>query len=153
MKNKTKTYILIILVFGIWGIIGYKILAVVNPNDSEVEHEAFNMSFEPTLNIALDTFSISVAERDPFLGTMLTKKKKVARPKKVPSPKTVWPPILYHGTIAKQESKIKVFVVSINGSQRLMKIGQTFNEIKMVSGNSKSITVSYKGTRKTVQKT
>ena len=152
MKNKTKTYTLLILVLSIWGIIGYKIIATVNSALPEIASQNFEHTFNPKTNTEVDTFSIQSSERDPFLGTLYIKKKSI--PQKI-KPKTplVWLPIIYHGNISKQNAKAKVYIISIDNQQHLMKTGQTINEIKLVRGNNSNIIVSYKGVRKTIEKT
>lgn len=153
MKNKTKTYTLLALVLGIWGIIGYRIVSTINPSTPDMVQQGFEVAFKPKATIEADTFSIQIVNRDPFLGTLLIKKKPKKTYKKPAQPKVVWLPVLYHGSISKQNTKTKVFIVSINGQQNLMKIGQTIHEVKLIKGNSHNVTVTYKRARKTIQKT
>tara|TARA_R110001583_G_scaffold173091_1_gene326922 strand:+ start:91 stop:546 length:456 start_codon:yes stop_codon:yes gene_type:complete len=151
MTNKTKTYILLAFVLGIWGVIGYKIISTINPETPDIAKAKFNISFTPKTNTVLDTFSIQTTERDPFLGTINTKKKSVT--KKIKKPEIVWIPILYHGSVTKQASKNKVFVISIDEEQILMKVGETIMEVTLIKGTTNEITISYKGNRKTINKT
>ena len=110
--------------------------------------------FNPKTNTVVDTFSIQISKRDPFLGTLLVKKKPIKRTsKKTIKKEVISIPLLYHGSVSKQDSKTKVFIVSINGQQHLMKLGQTINEVTLIKGNSKDIVVTYKGLKKTIQKT
>ena len=143
---------LIGIVVCVWGIIGFRILSVVNPSTPEIMQQHFDVSFNPKGNKEMDTFSIQTANRDPFLGTLYMKEK--PRVKNI-KPKTplVWLPIIYHGIISKQNSRAKVFIISINGQQQLVKVGQVISEVTLVRGNSREIIVSYKGVRKTISKT
>ena len=68
MKNKTKTYLLIILVLAIWGAIGYQIVSAVNPETSKIVKQDFAISFNPKIETEVDTFSIQMANKDPFLA-------------------------------------------------------------------------------------
>ena len=152
MKSKTKTYVLVVLVLGIWGLIGYRVLSAVNPQAPTMEQQHVDVAFNPRPQTATDTFSIQTANRDPFLGTLLVKKEKhLARKVQVQSP-IEWPQITYQGHIAEQEGGAEVFIVSINGRQQLMKTGQTLDGVKLVHGTEKAITLSYKGVSKTVPK-
>lgn len=145
---------LIILVLGVWGVIGYKIVAVVNPNSPKIVMQDPDMLFNPINQIEKDTFSVKIVNRDPFLGTLLIKKKSKGKVlKKLAKPEIIWSPIIYHGNISKQDSKTKVFVISIDGQQQLLKIGQVVKGVKLIKGNSKSVVVGFKGVRKTIQKT
>lgn len=152
MKNKTKTYILLTLVLGIWGVVGYKVLSVAIPTLPNMAQQNIDVNFNPKIRTEIDTFSIKMVNRDPFLGTLLVKKKSV--PKKIkPKMALVWKPIIYHGNVSKQDGKAKVFIISIDNQQHLMKLGQIINEVKLVGGNNKSVILSYKGNRKTISKT
>ncbi len=154
MKNKTKTYILLVAVLGIWGIIGYKILSAFGP-EKEVLNDTFQVTaFKPKTSEEIDTFSVKTVSRDPFLGTLTKKKKPIVKQKKViPKPEFKWVPIIYHGAISNKSSKSQIFVVSINGKQHLMKIGQEVDGVKLKSAITKNIVVTYKGKRKTINKT
>lgn len=151
MKNKTKTYVLLILVLAIWGVIGYRIFSAVNPSTPEISQQHLDISFRPQTYHKVDTFSISTVNRDPFLGTLIVEKKKI--PKKTRGKTIEWKPINYHGTISKKDANPNIFIVSIDGKQYLMKKGQVFNDVKLVKGNSNQITVSFQGIRKTIERT
>jgi len=47
LKNKTKTYLLLAAVLGIWGTIGYRIISGASPTISEVKQDNFDMVFNP----------------------------------------------------------------------------------------------------------
>ena len=137
MKTKTKTYVLLTLVLSIWGVIGYKIISATNPKSTEVVQHA-DVSFTPSVKKEADTFSIQTTNRDPFLETLLVKNRlKTQRLK--PKTSLVWKPIVYHGIISNQNSKVKVFIISIDGQQYLIQRGQTINDIKLIRGHSKSV--------------
>ncbi len=153
MNNKIKTYLLLLAVLSIWGIIGFKVFSTLNPESPATVKDDNIITFSPKSQTKIDTFSIKTVSRDPFLGT-LYKAKKVAvkaSPKPLKSP-LVWPTIIYHGAVARQQSKMKVFVVSINGNQHIMKVGQEIADVKLLRAVAKSITVRYKGVRKTIVK-
>ena len=75
MKKNNKTYLLLAVVIGIWGFIGFRLLNVVNP--SPIENTAFvsNETYVPKQLKARDTFSLALNYRDPFLGTVSAPKK------------------------------------------------------------------------------
>lgn len=141
------------LVLSIWGIIGYRIFSTINPSTSKIAVQDFDMSFKPKTNTEVDTFSIHMVNRDPFLGTLLVSNKSKKRQINFNKPKALWAPIIYHGNVSKQHAKTKVFIISIDDQQYLMKIGQTINEVKLIKGNSNTIILAYKGERKTIKKT
>lgn len=152
MKNKTKTYLLLVTVLAIWGIIGFKIVSTLNPDVPKASLYNEQVAFNPEIKSEVDTFSVQIVNRDPFLGTLMVKKPKVKTKSIKPKEPLVWVPVIYQGNVNKQASKNKVFVVSINGVQHLMKKGQTIEGITLIKGNNTEIVVSYKGARKTINR-
>ncbi|WP_347922480.1 hypothetical protein [Pontimicrobium sp. SW4] len=150
MKNKNKTYLLLTIVFGVWGIIGYKIWSGFKPDLPKMSSNDFGATFKPKQMVSIDTFSIQMVNRDPFLGTLTIPKKRRVAPKTKKKPPIVWPPIIYQGIITNQNSKQQLFVITINGEQQLLTKGQVFNEIKLVEGIAKHIIVSYKKEQKKI---
>lgn len=151
MKKKTKTYILLVIVLAIWGIIGYRIIATLNPKNQATAPNAVDIGFNPEKKNGIDTFSIQMAKRDPFLGIIYKPKSKKNSPKKnMPKP-VAWLPISYQGMIKKHGSKEQqIFAVTIENTQYLLKAGQTVKEISLIKGGVKEITVRYKNREKTI---
>lgn len=151
MKNKTKTYILLAVVIGVWGIIGYKISNGLSPNVPEIVAQDYEKSFKPKTIAEVERFSIENVERDPFLGT-LSRKKSVTTLIVKPKKKTVEnaPIITYNGLVKKQHSNKQVFVVNINNKQYLLKQGQEVDSVKLIRGNKKSIVIRYRGKNQTI---
>lgn len=152
MKNKTKTYLLLALVLTIWGLIGFKVLSTINPNITKINIKE-ELVFTPRNNVVQDTFSIKTAVRDPFLGTIHVKKK-VLNKTEISNHKEIliWIPIIYHGMVSKKEGKEKIYVVSIEGQQSLIKIGQDIGGVKLLSATNSEIVVSYRGKKKAIPK-
>jgi len=145
LKTKKKTYLLLVLVVAVWGTLGYKIFSAINPELPEIAKNNFATNGDYKVTTKIDTFSISTANRDPFLGTLLKKKEKQTIRKK----KTIaWKPITYQGTIKKKKTKQQIFIVTINGNQYLLKKGQTKDSITLIYGNTKSVTMRYKNQSK-----
>jgi hypothetical protein len=153
LKNKTKTYLLLIAVLGIWGTVAYKIANGISPEQTEVTSQSFDVAFNPKKEKTIDTFSITPVERDPFLGTLSTKKQASKQTKKVKAavPDVKMPTITYGGLIQKQQSRAKIFVVNINNKQYLLKQGQTAADVKLVRGSKSSIVVRFNGKNQTIK--
>ncbi|WP_157588880.1 hypothetical protein [Psychroserpens burtonensis] len=154
MKSRTKTYLLLVTVLGIWGTIGYKIVSGVSPTISEEKQENFDVAFNPKTNTEVDTFSIQTLERDPFLGTLTKKKKSVTRTLKKPinNKANNLPQISYNGLVKKQNTTDMVFVVNINNNQYLLNKGQVIDSITLINGNDKDITIRYKNKNQTIKR-
>lgn len=153
LKNKTKTYVLIATVIGVWGTIAYKIISGINPSEELPIAQEIDKQFRPKVMQQKDTFSISLAPRDPFLGTLYVADKQTRKPKKQSNTKIEQanlPTITYGGLIKKQGSKEQVFVININDQQFLLKKGQTIDGITLMSGDSKNIRVKVQGKIQTI---
>jgi len=150
LKNKTKTYVLLIVVISVWGVIGYQVWTGLNQEIPEVEHNGITIAFNPKNSISIDTFSVQIFNRDPFLGTLIIKSNNKRAPRKLKVlNKILWLPISYDGLIQKRDSRQKVFVITISGKQHLIKRGQSIDSVSLVRGNAKSIVVKYKNQQKT----
>lgn len=155
MKNKTKTYLLLAAVLCIWGVIGYKIINGLNPEEPQVVAQEYDKTFKPKTIAEIDTFSIKNVERDPFLGTLSSNKKTNFTSKntktKVDNIKTI-PNIIFGGLIKKQNTTDQVFVLNINNKQHLLKKGQTADSVRLISGNTKEIVVRYQNKSQTIKR-
>lgn len=147
MKNKNRTYLLLAAVVAVWGTIGYKLYSNMNPTTTKTSVVA-NTDFKRIETKKGDQREIQPDYRDPFLGKIYRRKvqPKVVKKtiKKDPVP---FPPIQFIGVIS---GKTTSYIIQINGSQEIFKIGQTHQEITLKKGTNKSVLISYKGTSKTI---
>ncbi|HET8885629.1 MAG TPA: hypothetical protein VFM70_04660 [Salinimicrobium sp.] len=148
---KKKTYLLLVLVICIWGFIAYKIFSTLNPTEQNMEISDFTVEFNPNNPQTVDTFSINPVQRDPFLGTIKKKNTTSVKTSSAEKVKIEWPLITYQGMVKKSDSKNeRVFVVTINNKQYLMKLGQTVEEISLQDGSAEEIQIRYKNRSKKV---
>lgn len=163
MKNKNITYVLLFLVLVIWGTILYKIFFY-----TESEAEAFSLDKTNLTKITpdtTDTFSLSLNYSDPFLkenvrsnyipkSTSPTRKNSHVKPttiKNNPStPQVVWPKVKYEGLIKSNNNSTAI--LSINGATQFLKVGDSFNDVKVESITKDSVIVSYHKNCKTIKK-
>lgn len=128
----------------VWGTVAYKIISALHPELPEMQQQEFATNANYKIMTKVDTFSITEANRDPFLGTYVSKPKK-DKPKIIETVK--WKPIAYQGIIEKGTDKM--FIVSINNHQYLMRKGQTKDSTTLLYGNSKNITMRFRNRSKT----
>ncbi|MEO1486503.1 MAG: hypothetical protein AAFU57_12195 [Bacteroidota bacterium] len=150
MQQKRKTYLLLALVVVVWGILGFRIVKTLSP-DSDNSPVVVSTTDFSIPEIKNDSFAISANYRDPFLGTWAkadkpakTKKKL----KKVPPPPKI--PVIYSGSMAENGKKGRMFFVTINGKQHLMRVNQTVEKVRLLKGNKETITVRYPGHTETI---
>lgn len=147
MKKKNKTYLLLAVVLGIWGVIIYQFVGVFNPPSETVVETPSDAVFIPQKVQEREFFALALDYRDPFLGTAVAPKKKKSRPKKARAPKKEVPrkSIQFTGFIQQKNTAQKIFFVTVEGQQRMMKVNDTFNEVKLVKGSEHTIRVKYNG--------
>lgn len=148
MKKQNKTYLLLALVIGVWGIIGFKFFSAVNPSNDQIAQVTSDEVFIPKQIKERETFTILANYRDPFLGTVQAPKKKMIKAKTSASkPKKVTPTksIQYTGFITDKTSKQKIFFVSVDGRQQMMSLNDTFQNVKLIRGSKSDIRVRYEG--------
>ena len=153
MKKQNKTYLLVAVVIGIWGIIGFKFFGAVNPATQEMAAVASNEIFVPQQIKEREIFTIAANYRDPFLGTVQAPKRKVKKSTSTVVKKKVVVPtksIQYSGFITDKNSSQKIFFVTVDGHQQMMSVNDTFQEVKLVRGTTNSIKVKYKGSTQNI---
>lgn len=152
MKSKKNIYLLVSAVLFIWGVIGYKIYATLNPEDTIelTQHNVVN--FKPAAIKEVDKFTINANYRDPFLGKLVTKKTQKEANKKKGAPVIQFPQIIYKGMIAPKGSNQKeVFFVTINNTQQFLSVGKQIDGVHLLNGNNKQIIISFQNSKKTIQ--
>lgn len=151
MKKNQKTYLLLAVVIGIWGFIGFKLLNASNPEPVAMTELTSNEIFVPKQLKKRDIFSIAANYRDPFLGTVHAPKKiKKKTARKIVKKEVPQKVISYTGFITDNSSKQKIFFVTIEGQQHMMGINETVQEVKLVKGSKNQIEVRHNGKTRTI---
>lgn len=141
-----------VAVLAVWGTIGFKIINGLNPDTGPSNNPPPITEFSPKPVTETDTFSIALLDRDPFLGTLVNPKKITSVKKQQKAVQTPLPPIVYGGLIKSKKDRSQIFVLTINGTQHLMRKGQTISEVKLIRGDEKLVLINYKGTSHTIKK-
>lgn len=147
--NKT-TYILLLVVVGIWGYFIVSLLSDLNPEfDTPEQFVAQSPRIKnPTEK---EKFELIETTRDPFDMPKVNKSTTSNREKTTLKKKELsWPSINYLGTISDGGQKQSIYVVSINGKQQLLKKGQSANEVTLVRASAKEIVVKFEGDTKII---
>ncbi len=147
MNKQQKTYGLLIAVLVIWGLIGYQIYIRLNPSTPELEAFTVQNTFKKQQVVETSFYEVKAEYRDPFLGGFPKKK---VRKKRIVKPKEIvrFPRIIYNGVI--QGNTSKSYILTINNSQELVKLGQEIQGVKLVMANTKEAIVKFKGVKKTI---
>ena len=154
MKNKKNLYILLPAVIVVWGLLIYKIIGGLNPSEKQAKATESIGQFKPKRPEQTTSFSINADYRDPFLGTFENKKRIVMKSKNAPIVQKVsvpFPSIVYKGIVSPIGKKEKVFLITVNGQQQMFKRSTVFNEVKLLNGNAREITVLFQKQKQTFQ--
>ena len=150
MKKQQKTYILLIAVLVIWGIIGYQIYIRLNPPAPELNIAKLNTNFVRQQTIQSSFYELKTSYRDPFLGGFPKKKRIVKKKKVIPKAKPTipFPNVVYNGIIEGNSST--AYILTINGRQEIVKLGQEVQKITLTKATKKEVVVQFEGISKTI---
>ena len=142
MKRKRNTYILLAVVLTIWGLLLYKVFSYSSPQPHTETLGTVMQESPLQRNVDVDTFSLAVNYRDPFLGKPYRRQKETKKTKTRLRPVSIqWPEITYQGIVSDSREKNKVFMVMIGGKSFFMRERQKEEEILLYRGNRREIIV------------
>ncbi|RZS98807.1 hypothetical protein [Aquimarina brevivitae] len=145
LKGKKGLYILLPLVLLIWGAIIYQVVDAFADEDPILTNAAIVNVKDIKVN-ERKAFTLSTVDRDPFLGTVYKPKKVTPSPTRRPKATSIsWPSIQYKGVVSNGDATQAIFLVSINGTDQLMQLGETMADITLVNGDQQKIKTRYKG--------
>ncbi|MEO0573312.1 MAG: hypothetical protein AAF039_16515 [Bacteroidota bacterium] len=151
MTKNQKTYALLAVVLAVWGILGFKVVNGLGPKEPVAQEVRLDTPFVVQTMEKREPIVIAANYRDPFLGTPPKSQEPKKKVKKKPvKPKPPKKNIAYSGSVAQNGTKNRMFFVTIDGQQHLMQKNQKVNEVTLVKGNQKSITVKYPGHTETI---
>ena len=156
MKNKNITYLLIVVVLLVWGTIIYRI---VNASGSDTPIVLSDNNTEILIARADEqpaSFSLKLNYRDPFLGTVTVSKSKsktnIAPKVQKVEPVINWPNVTYGGLIKNDNQNVKLAFVAVNGRSSIMKVGDSFLEVKLLANYGDSIQVEFENQKRFIKK-
>ncbi|MCK8522548.1 hypothetical protein M0D21_13270 [Aquimarina sp. D1M17] len=149
LKGKKALYVLLPLVLGIWGAIIYQVTDAFSDDDPVLVNTSA-VTFSKIEGKEREVFTISAAERDPFLGTMYIPKKELVQPKVTrPKPPEInWPTIRYKGLVTGGQGATAIYLIEINGVDQLMKRNDEVSEVRLTKGTNSWVQLRYKGKTK-----
>jgi hypothetical protein len=160
LNNKTVTYLLLLLVAGIWGFIIYRVMISTDHSDTTSLLTTKSVITKEEEN-DLDTFSIRANYGDPFLGkkipssyqsgSFVSSDDNTIRKRKekgVPKEAIDWSFISYQGLIKNRSANHIVALINIDGKEYMVKEGDIEKEVKILKNTRDSIRVEYKNKKK-----
>lgn len=150
MNKKKRTTYLFIAVILIYGAIVARFFILRSDGEEQIISQTAT-KFTPISYAVKENFEINNNYRDPFLGkrTVAASTSKKIKTTPVEKKETAYyPNIIYRGVVADSRSSAKVLSLTINGKEFIVREGKTADSVRVVSGDSKKITVAYKGNTK-----
>jgi len=163
MKNKVITYILLVIVIGIWGRIIYSGF-FLGPEEEEPNVSHYEPVQLDEENNAIEKVELIANYRDPFLGkgtkhskgpiTRPLRSNKQNNKKEAPSiDKPIsWPSINYYGLMKNVNSSDKIAIINIEKKQVLWREGEQYEDLSVLKIYKDSILLSLADENKIILK-
>jgi hypothetical protein len=160
MKNKNVTYMLVIAVVVLWGVIIYRIAAAYSEDDyPPLTAPAARKMTRGDFAVKPDTARLLLNYRDPF-GLM--RKTDTVKPHNTaksmaaaahPAPASIdWSFVKYAGFIANPGSKKIISLLTVNGVNVMLAEGEQAAGIKLIRNKRDSVMIGYKNKFKFIKR-
>jgi hypothetical protein len=155
MKNKKFTYLLLVCVAGLWGLIFYRVFNSMASEDMPIVAESSKkQAYFKMVNHTQDQVDLKLAHRNPFSNVTValeepiittTAMQAVVRPPvkmnvKIP---VKWSAIQYMGYIDNPMNKKRLAMLTLDGKEFMLTEGQQLNGIKLIKYAEDSIKLQY----------
>lgn len=151
-QSKKTTYLLIICVAGLWGLIFYRVFQSTEVPDErvlDVPHQ--KAVYFNAIDHSKDTLKLTFDYRDPFMGALpklaqenVQQQGSGISPQPAPSmPKVNWAEVRYSGFIANQKTSQKLVIMVLNGNELMLAEGETMKGLKLIKYTADSVKVKY----------
>ncbi len=151
MKNKRMTYVLVVAVLIVWGIIAYRILSGLDHNDEYIadHNKTFVKEKYDDYAMSKDTSHLLLNYRDPF-GLSAppdtipkTKEKIFIALSKSPKANFNWNFIKYCGFVRNPGTKKLIAILTINGKNTMLAEGETAENVKLLKNFKDSVMIVF----------
>ncbi|MFD2162267.1 hypothetical protein ACFSJU_07670 [Paradesertivirga mongoliensis] len=165
MKNKALTYLLILSVSAVWGIIFYRVFSATD-SDEVVSGPLQKSTF---VNESLDdyklkdTFTLALNYGDPFLENSSEAIKAnepasqntavaiaIHNPQPI-APQVNWDAVKYTGYVLNSSDKRVTAIMTLNGKEYMLSEGQDVAGLKLLKNLKDSVKVIYQGKTKFIR--
>ncbi len=154
MGSKKITYLLIVAVGGVWGMILFRIYKATSGDEPKTGQFSGKTAFAPTdVYLPKITFDLRADYRDPFdvrgLVASIPAPVPAGIAKKVPqlpvAPPVAFPAIGYSGYIVNPVSKKLLSIIRMNNQEHMLTEGESKNGVTLIRNMRDSVKVSYQG--------
>lgn len=159
MGNRRTTYLMLAVVLGIWGLIGWRIWKGLQGKEDPIAVTDMSRPKKQS-DLVSDQFTLIANYRDPFLGKTFVDDDRPAVATPRPNTATVqvttpavtevpWPELHYYGFVRQSSQEAMTGFLSISGSSHFVKAGQVIegltisrvwlDSVEVVRGKEKRI--------------
>jgi hypothetical protein len=160
MKSKKFTYLLILGVALVWGIIFYRIFAAMNEEEPMQNLTvATKTEYFKLIDHSQDSVQLTFNYGNPFKENHVEApivEAKMANQDKSPvvqpyKPVVNWTGISFTGYVINPTTKRKIVILQVNGKEVLLTEGQTSNGVKLLKNAGDSVQVQYQNSSKYIR--
>ncbi|MDC7996887.1 hypothetical protein [Gilvibacter sediminis] len=152
MKVNKTTYLLLVVVLGIWGYFIVSLVSDLSGDDALDTSSLKGGTITTYESKEKERFELIENPRDPFFGTMNEAPKNTSAAKtQSTSTKANWPSIIYKGKVSGSKNATR-YILAINGKEYLVTKGQVITDVTLISGDTEAVKVRFEGQTKTFAK-
>lgn len=153
MKNKLLTYLLLVLVIIVWGLIFVRLFSS-NKEEIKIQSE-INKKNAIDTSVLNTKYTLRLDYKDPFLGQknivhVANKPKKKIKVKEPVQQEQI--DVQYLGMINNKRQKSVLALIRLNGQEYYIAIGETMNGIELIKCNETTILLKKGNSKYTISK-
>jgi len=144
MNKNTKTILLVILLLGIWGVIGFRIYEHTNGN-ANLECRELTYKYQAPIVPEDKEYKLQLNYKDPFLGAIKrvkTVKKSEPKKKSLYNRRMRWPKVEYKGCIYRKKRQLGM--IEYKGKLEFIRNGAVLGDLRVIHVYKDSVCLVYK---------
>lgn len=152
------TYLLVVMVLAVWGLIGHRIYSSLNEEPDIIDsfQQISRAKLSPNdYELIKDTAKLQLNYRDPFNPAEQIQIRPVTTIKSLPTTQFVvreplinWSMIKYSGFVRNPGSNKLIALININGKNVMLSEGEKAEEVKLLRNMKDSVKVAFRGRTK-----
>lgn len=151
-QSKKTTYLLLVCVAGLWGLIFYRVFQSAEvPIERVFDVPHKKAAYFKVIDHSKDTLKFKLDYRNPFRVALPQLARETTQqeargvlPQLAPSiAKVNWSEIRYNGFIENKKTSQKLIIMVINGTELMLAEGETIKGLKLIKYTTDSVKVKY----------
>lgn len=148
LKGKRSLYILIPLTVVVWGIVLDRLFDSSSESAYISQVDVPNRFVEKEIDSSR-VVKLSLNYKDPFISKRAVKSKTRVSKNNLNNSKSIWPNIIFHGSIGRSKSKDRTAIITVDGKKLMVNSKDKLsNDLILVELTKDFVVISMKGKRK-----